>query len=318
MHGPVILSFDNKDIKSYENHQIIWSIFKDTLGDILYDKFDDANLFIKDIKGKVLIKWTEDHKCKCTESKCEICTGKHLFKPKDVKTSHWTHLTHHSGPNKTFSYSHKSHDKKESTKKSTEESTEESKDKPPYDKKITNKYFIRIYPPGGNVLSGNYSFIKYIEDGAQLVALNIQTQDRHTMFQMEFFRNGCLRKKPQWLINQTSEIPTKKYDVTIPGASNINIYKDDIDDKIDIKSEGNKFIIDVKDGLEIIFIKLDYDKKNYKGVISLNEKINKLYVLKYKTNTCDWFTKTELDKLDSIKFESTFGTNNNITMTPQK
>jgi len=198
MSGPVILSFDNKDITSFKDHQKIWNIFKETLVDILYDKFDDNNLFIKDIKGKVLIKWTEDHKCTCTESECKICTGKHLFKPIDIKTKHWTHLTHGSTnpSNHTYSYSHKSSDNNEKDKEDKKKEEEEIKKgvKPVYNKNITKEYFIRIYPPGSNFFSGNYPFMKYIQDGVQLVALNIQTHDFHTMFQMEFFRNGCLRK----------------------------------------------------------------------------------------------------------------------------
>jgi len=327
MSGPVILSFDNKDIKSFENHQKIWKIFEETLGDILYDKFDDNNLFIKDIKGKVLIKWPEDHTCKCTETQCAMCEGKHLFKPIAIKTTHWTHLTHGStnSSNHTYSYSHKSSDKKEKDIEEEKKEEEEIKkgEKPEYNKKITTEYFIRIFPPGGNFLSGNYPFMKYIQDGVQLVALNIQTQDFHTMFQMEFFRNGCLRKKPDWIIKLKNP-PKKYYNVTIPGASDIQIYKDDSDHKINIKTPGDNFTIEVNDGLELIFIKLNYNKIHYKGAITLNEKTNTLYnIPKYATNTCNWFTENELNKFNPISFESTFNENkitkeNKITMNIKK
>ena len=301
MKGPVILSFDNKDITKYSDHQQIWNIFNEILGDDLYKNFDDSNLFIKDIKGKVLIKWPEDHDCKCTENECRVCSGKHLFKPIIFKTDkHWTHMN-------------KSNTESTSSEFNLEKSLKDIKLFNSHIKETKSK-FIRTYPTALKVLSGNYPFMQNIIHGAQLVALNIQTQDVHTMFQMEFFRNGCLRKKPQWLITDNiTKIPQKIYNINIDSKfKKIEIYKDDSDKTID--ASGNKFNINVIEGFELIYIKCELEGKKYKGAITLTSEDNKLYNIQdYKSNTCYWFATTELNKLNPITLKSEIK-DNNITI----
>jgi hypothetical protein len=303
MLGPVILSFDNKDITKYEDHQKIWNMFTEVLGDDLYKNFGDNNLYIKDVKGKVLIKWPEDHECKCIGDDCSVCSGKHLFKPVNVNITtgeHWTHMN-------------KSNTESTSSEYSLEKSLKDLELFNTHIKETKSK-FIRTYPKAFNILSGNYPFMQNVIHGAQLVALNIQSQDVHTMFQMEFFRNGCLRKKPQWMFDNITNVPLKTYNITINEKfKDIQIYKDDSDKLVDAKS--NKFNIDVVEGFELIYIKCSFNGKKYKGAITLTSPENKLYNIEnYTSNTCNWFTNDELNKLNPIILKTTInGTNINIS-----
>jgi len=297
-HGPIILSFDNKDITSYSDHQKIWDILIKELGDHLdnnFDKLEDRKID-EHIKGKVLIKWPENDEeiCKCTGDACLKCTGKPLIKPDSSKNivirEHWTHMNKSNIESISTPYKINNF---ENLKKNIIE---------------TNKKFIRTFPPGRNFLSGNYPFMNSVINGAQLVALNIQTQDVHTMFQMEFFKKGCLRKKPQWILDikdttTLTKIPTKNCVITFSeNFKNIKIYKDDSNKKID--ASGNKFSIDVIDGFEIIYVKCIINKQKYKGAITLTDNINKLYNIDdYKNNTCGWFINIE--KSLEIKSEIT-------------
>jgi len=295
MYGPVILSFDNKDLLHDGKQQIIWAILREELAGILYENYDPENLIIKNIIGKILIKWNQrvdSVKCDC-ESGCmirgllskELKPCKNLIKPNFYNDTYkfWTHMNQFN----TTSFEHKDkkenkkedekEDKKEDEKEDKKEDEKEDKKHQSYDKILTQNRFIRIFPPGGNRNSENYPFMKYIIDGAQLVALNIQTQDFHTMFQMEFFRNGCLRKKPNWLLklNQPEYI---EYKIFFPKElTNIEIYTDDNDKKIDIS--GNDILINVIKELEIIYVECKYDNKEYKGAITLTSNTNTLYPL---------------------------------------
>ncbi len=287
--GPIILSFDNKDILSDLNQRIVIDIIKEYLDHHLYKNYDDENLYIKDIKGKVLIKWPERHtegECTCTKfcfgksiiskiakKKLSIDSSLHdcknLIYPEGFENAkHWTNMHQFN----TISYSH-GH---------APENMDHTK-------------FIRMYPPGGNTASENYPFLKYILKGAHLVALNIQTLDIHTLFQLEFFRKGCLHIIPASV--KENKLNKKKYTIHLNEKfNNIKIYIDDNDNKSDLS--GNKNVVELYEDFPLIYIECTSNNKKYKGAITLTEKENKLYqidelydsctILSNKCN-CNWY-----------------------------
>lgn len=62
--------------------------------------------------------------------------------------------------------------------------------------------FVRVFPPGTNIASGNYNPVSSWNNGCQLVALNIQKQDKYYFINQEFFRDGPYRLKPSWLLTK--------------------------------------------------------------------------------------------------------------------
>ena len=327
LEGPIILSFDNKDILNDDDQHKVIKIINDYLGDYLYENYDDENLYFKDVKGKVLIKWPErktDEKCECTtfclakgvlsKAMSKVASKvalkdtskdtskvaskvtskdtskdtstvtspdcKNLVRPlplpsevegKQFKSKHWTNMHQDN----TISYEHG---------KKTDE----------FDK----SKFIRIYPPGRNTDSENYPFLNYVLKGANLIALNIQNMDIHTLYQLEFFRNGCLRKIPE---SVKSGGPQKiKYKIKFSeDLKNIKIKINDADSDDDFITKINAddediYEIELYEDFPLIYIeciiriKINNEPKdeNYKGVITLTEKDNKIYKKKKLHNSC--------------------------------
>jgi hypothetical protein len=270
----------------------------------LYKKYDDTNLYIKDIKGKVLIKWPERHTdriCECKQfcliksvvSK-DIKECKKLIKPEGFTGEHWTNM--HQQNTKSYEHSNKKY-KKDNTK------------------------FIRIYPPGGHTDSKNYPFFHYILKGVHLIALNIQTLDIHTLFQLEFFRKGCLRKIPE-LVNLKKE----KFTITFSDDFSdikIKINYDDNDDNDNNDNKilkGNKNEIELYKDFALIYIKCTVQNKKYRGVITLTEQTNKLYNIKLYNScaklsennlcNCNWYNN-EISNKENILVISCDNDNNN-------
>ena len=326
-YGPVILSFDNKSINKYCEHQIIWKLLKEILKEYLYTNYEEENLTISNVKNKVLIKWKQSTKicncdCNCaknckdkciTESK-KKCIDTNLFKinenieieSKQIESKkieskeRWTHLNQ---------FNTESHTPPEYNLTDYNKLSKNSKNIISKYIKLTKTKFIRVYPHGKNVLSGNYDFYKNLILGIQLIALNIQKQDIQTMTQMEFFRNGCLRKKPECLIednnidNNIDNIITKiltKEDYTLIFDNDlkyIKIYVYDSQNYLELKN--NKIKISILKNFKQIYIKCIYNNNKYKGSITLNENINYLYKIdKYSINNCNWFSDKNLkDKI---------------------
>ena len=165
--------------------------------------------------------------------------------------------------------------------------------------KFAESKFIRIYPPGGNIDSKNYPFLNYVLKGAHLIALNIQNMDIHTLYQLEFFRNGCVRKIPESVksgkLNKINyKIKFSKYlkDIKIK----INDADSD-DDFITKKNAEDIYEIELYEDFPLIYIECiikikinnETKDKNYKGVITLTEKDNKIYKKKKLHNSCEMF-----------------------------
>jgi hypothetical protein len=168
--------------------------------------------------------------------------------------------------------------------------------------------FIRTYPRGKNILSGNYPFLHKILYGANMVALNMQKQDKHTMMMIEFFRDGCIRLKPSWNYNLELEIiPTINYDIyfnklftDIKVCDETEIEKNCIYAK---KTIGDIHIINIEvtKEIEIIYLKLKYEDKYWHGGITLYRPDNYLYLYTDRGLNCDWLI--ELTEKIEIKIK---------------
>jgi len=232
MKGPVILSFDNKDIKG-QLQQTLWKIINNTIKDLIYpikDDFNLATLKLGDCKGKILIKWKM---CKKNFDSCKT-----LIKPRrdsmEFGTDNiWSHLNEDNNESHVAKYDYPTKITDETIKKINETKN-----------KFVTK-FSRSYPTGLAVLSKNYSIIPELLHGVQLAALNFQKLDRHTHVQRTFFRDGCMRLKPDWM-RDTSKNTTINDFINLT----LNISGNNIKRIIVIHPNGKK--IESKDNKNII------------------------------------------------------------------
>jgi len=297
INNPIIFSFDNKDIKSYNDHQIIWFILLLYLGNHLYLNFDDNEFKLKDINKKILIKWKQCNKpeCKTNNIKCNCLP---MIKPspdKLITDKFWTHMNDKNTksyettkiPNFTRNLSEIIKFKEENSIKIKLSNTQEIYNYIPK--------FIRTYPRGANIKSGNYPFLHKILYGVNMVALNMQKQDKHTMLMIEFFRDGCIRLKPLWYYNLELEtIPTSNYDIYFNNLfTNIKVCDETEIEKKCIKAKKainntHMISIEVTKEIEIIYLKLKYKDKYWHGGITLYRPDNYLYLYTNKGLNCNW------------------------------
>ena len=59
---------------------------------------------------------------------------------------------------------------------------------------FTSRHFLRIYPNGMNINSGNYNPIIFWNFGCQMVSLNLQKKDEHLLINMVFFKQNGGKK----------------------------------------------------------------------------------------------------------------------------
>ena len=337
---PIIFSFDNKSIKKFEEHQLIWSMINTYLGKYLYTNFNDDELKLKNINKKILIKWKQCPKQECLQSsyneKCR-CTGliqpnNEIFKTIDKPdvTKYWTNMN--SNNTKSLSDNHDyTHDLNKIRKfinKNIKEN-ELSKDDFLYKSipiknykiyKILQK-FIRKYPPGRNIKSGNYPFITEILYGVNMVALNLQSEDIHTMFMLEFFRETSIRKKPSWFYNETlKEIPIVTYKIFFNKEfTNINICDENENIKKcnSINTSHNQFaLVEVTSEIEIIYLRLNYKGGKWHGGITLNRNNNILYKYKKNNLNCNWLLELDNKLVLNIKYLQDINSTVFIEITP--
>lgn len=279
----------------------------------LYLNFDDNNFKLKDINKKILIKWKQCDKpeCKTINSKCNCLAMIKPLPDRLVTDKYWTHMNDKN----TKSYESIKIPKftrvLSEIKKFTENNKNRIKIKLSPTQDIYNYIpkFIRTYPRGRNIKSGNYPFLHKILYGVNMVALNMQKQDKHTMMMIEFFRDGCIRLKPQWYYDLELEtIPTTNYDIYFNNLfSNIKVCDEtEIEKKcINVKKSayGSQIInIEVTKEIEIIYIKLKYKDKYWHGGITLYRTDNYLYLHTNKSLNCDWLMELkELTEKIEIK-----------------
>jgi hypothetical protein len=322
---PIIISFDNKDLIKYEEHQIVWSLLFGILGSHLYLEFNNTQFKLQDIKRKVLIKWKQCNKKKCLNydaksSKDCKCTQLikpntkilgNLINPRKI-TDMWTHMNDFNtksleANNKFTRNLRKIQDfiDKYSTKVSTQMSSGVVN--------LSTRKFLRKFPSKYNVSSGNYNFLIHIIYGMHMVALNIQNPDIHTMMMIEFFRDGSLRLMPSWIRNPPAliNIPTIEYHIYFNKNYFSSIYVCDEleeeklkkclkekDKKVKKINNDNIFIVTVTAEIEMIYVKLQFQNSPWHGGITLNRTDNCLYFLKNTGQNCKWFTNLKKGKLN--------------------
>ncbi len=225
MEGPIILSFDNKKITDTQDQAVIWTLLNRFFG-LSKEKsycheqengckwYFDATLVQKDnlvmlspsaLRGKVLVKWEECHVLNKEGTSCGIKGGKKALisqtliqnVSKDEKATEgeekYIHLAKSKCnlakspcPNEFWSVTSMHHPfEYEKISKTVIFNT------------IDN--FIRIYPSPLSIASGNYNPIGSWLNGAQMVALNTQKQDKDWHINYCMFKNTAFRLKPLWM-----------------------------------------------------------------------------------------------------------------------
>jgi hypothetical protein len=317
---PIIFSFDNKDLNKYYEHQQLWFLLKLILRDYIYLNFDDDELKLKNIKRKILIKWKQ-----CTKKECithtESCNCKQLIKPLkeyfDV-TDKWTHMNQHN----TISLvqNHKYTNNLRIINDFLNENSRKIEVSPTVYNYLPK--FIRKYPSGRNIKSGNYPFLTEILYGVNMVALNMQKQDIHTMMMIEFFRDSCLRLKPSWFYNQELEtIPVKNYIIYFDALFTDIFICDEIEvekmcKKGQKKETQQNISIALTSEIEIIYVKLKYDGNIWHGGITLYRPDNCLYLYMNKGSNCDWLSQLCIKININVKQKPKIGDLNVVEIIP--
>jgi hypothetical protein len=182
--------------------------------------------------------------------------------------------------------------------------------------------FIRKYPSGRNIKSGNYPFLTEILYGVNMVALNMQKQDIHTMMMIEFFRDSCLRLKPSWFYNQELEtIPVKNYIIYFDALFTDIFICDEIEvekmcKKGQKKETQQNISIALTSEIEIIYVKLKYDGNIWHGGITLYRPDNCLYLYMNKGSNCDWLSQLCIKININVKQKPKIGDLNVVEIIP--
>ena len=187
--GPVILTFDNKGLKTKEDYTIFWNVLKKGVpADMLQDidnKYDLRTIPIEKMSNKILLRWGENNKC--TEKECK---SKNILSPDIIgvkfdyiKTKdHWIHILKSSINFK----------KEVSSESNYSVSTNTPKKDISYPINLnlvinTQRNILRMYPHWSNILSGNYNNMIYFRDGGQIIALNLQSSSDSVLYNNAVF-----------------------------------------------------------------------------------------------------------------------------------
>ena len=187
--GPIILTFDNKQLTKKSEHSIFWKVLEKYLLNeenyklvaVLTDDFDLTQIPISELSNQILLRWGENNSLACnniTSDKIEV--GKDICPIDDdlginnfysyIKTKkHWMHLL-------------KGHVDFRNEIKKVENKTV-SLSVPIYIKKTppnynfiinTQRNLVRVYPHFSYTMSQNYDNMIFFRDGFQITALNLQ------------------------------------------------------------------------------------------------------------------------------------------------
>ena len=187
--GPIISTFDNKNLKTEAEHMVFWNILDKVLlidanKHFIYkiEKDYDISIIPIDVmNNKILLRWGENKTCKIDETyeinkldKQDI--GKEVCKPPEYilkkfsSINSWMHLKKgHVDLN----------DEIYLKRNETVSVMVGIEILPNYKSKQnlisnTQRNIMRIYPLPTSVTSSNYNNMKYFKDGVQIVAINIQ------------------------------------------------------------------------------------------------------------------------------------------------
>jgi hypothetical protein len=230
--GPIILNFDNKNLKTPKEYKVFWDVIKREL----LDKGDYVSEIgksiseekISDLDNKILFRWSENKKCNDkdikddTDVSSDICPpNKDILKKISSTYKSWIHLLKGNSEfeNKILPCS-----RNETT--SIQVSLFNEINEPNYNLICNSqRNIIRTFPHFSSMLSGNYSNMKYFRDGIQMTALNIQKIDNpwylnSAIFLLKNIKSTnskeeplAYRLKPLWLLGL----------IPHPGYYNLNI-----------------------------------------------------------------------------------------------
>jgi len=231
--GPIILSFDNKKLKNAQQQAVIWRLLDKHInmspsGSFCHqDQVSGCSWYLnprdvtrgnvaaltpQSLKGKFVIKWAEcesvDSAGKCDDAKA----GKGLI-PRNVALAAAAGQKPLPTPVALEKYVHMP---KSKTCKVHEQacaaeefwqvrSTHKAYKYGKIDMAVvrnTVDNFVRVFPnplEAAKIKSGNYAQSGSWLNGAQLVALNTQKQDRYWHVNDAMFRSSPYRLKPQWM-----------------------------------------------------------------------------------------------------------------------
>jgi len=185
--GPIILTFDNKNLNKKWQHNIFWKVLEEELLTddnykyvaIITDNYDLRTIPINSISNQILLRWGENKSCSANDSNINVGTDvcppdikKHNYS--DIK-SRWIHLL--KGQN-DFSKSIVIDEKGGLINNETR-----SISVPIQNKYRTDNYnlvvnlqrnIVRMFPHFSSTMSQNYNNMMYFRDGIQITALNLQ------------------------------------------------------------------------------------------------------------------------------------------------
>jgi hypothetical protein len=196
--GPIILTFDNKSVKSIKDHQVIWKVFNEVLFTkenldlgltMSYDEVVKIDTPIRDLIGKIILRWDEQ----------KINTDvKALIRP-DTDAKTWIHI---NKPHvKLLSEAYQPENDRLSMQTFKNNMKVFTKIHPNLEAGKNRLTLKRLYPDPLKILSGNYNPDIYIQNGINCVALNFQHYDHYLEAYTTFFGSFCLKSK----MGQSSE-----------------------------------------------------------------------------------------------------------------
>lgn len=144
--------------------------------------------------------------------------------------------------------------------------------------KNTRRNFVRVFPKGTELLSNNYPNVMGWQNGCQMIAINIQKQDRFYHINNEFFRDTSYRLKQPWLLY---DIPyprmyTLRLTLIFPNVQKIDYSKilifrpPSYDKQVIPDASGTVTLFNVNPTIPIIYFVVGIPKKT-NGVHALQE-----------------------------------------------
>ena len=210
--GPVILTFDNKQLKKKSQHEMFWKVIEEELLTkdnykyvaVITDKYDLRTISLESMSNKILLRWAENENCGGDIDKVgkELCPPEFSEKVKNSEHNYnysktddrWVHLLKgHSNFSKSIAY-----DKVEFLNDSGQNALYR-KANPNFGLLVNNetksvsvpmsftytpsnynlvvnlqRNIMRMFPHLTYTMSQNYRNMTYFRDGIQITALNLQ------------------------------------------------------------------------------------------------------------------------------------------------
>jgi hypothetical protein len=300
-NGPIIVSFDNKNIITEEAQNIFWEILNKTLYNyqeycgnindicpwvqiINESTINYMNLSLEELNGKILIRGKEKrNKNNGTKTFIKPKINDNIF----IHETQWFNIT--NTKINAFDQINKNKNLSESLSSfgcfgSKNKNIENVEIKHVINKNlILNSYhnLIRIYPNGIKIYSNNYDNYGFLLNGVQLLAINLQVLDKSWFINMALFNPSfhtkCYKKicKEQYIRENMLDVHAfvlKPY--WLIGLSKYpQLYDIEIQITMPIKTSDVKYSVDKKHFNDDIYASIGNVKINTKfsnGICKLN------------------------------------------------